>query len=58
MKYIIATPGGTVQYDVPVMKVHQYSLNDIIEKRMLMLIPFYIFHTRKFFQRITAVNRK
>ena len=88
---MIVTPGGTVQYDVPVfktrsrvlardsglllqtssdpnlcaslrsvyqmgnastyrgwgiphlMKVQAYSLDDIFEKRLLMLIPFYIF---------------
>jgi len=43
MKYVIVTPGGTVQYDIPVMKVQKYSLDDIFEKRLLMLIPFYIF---------------
>lgn len=25
MKYVIVTPGGTVQYDVPIMKVQKYS---------------------------------
>lgn len=43
MKYVIITPGGTVRYDVPVMKVQKYSLNDIFEKHLLILIPFYIF---------------
>ena len=43
MKYVIVTPGGTVQYDIPAMKVQSYSLDDIFEKRLLMLIPFYIF---------------
>ena len=43
MKYVIVTPGGTVQYDIPVMKVQSYTLDDIFEKRLLMLIPFYIF---------------
>jgi len=43
MKYVIITPGGTVQYDVPIMKVQAYSLDDIFKKRLLMLIPFYIF---------------
>ena len=49
MKYIIVTPGGTVQYDVPIMKVQTYSLNDIFEKDLLMLIPFYIFSHEKSF---------
>ena len=49
MKYVIITPGGTVQYDVPIMKVQSYSLDEIFEKRLLMLIPFYIFsHEKKF----------
>lgn len=49
MKYVIVTPGGTVQYDVPIMKVQAYTLDDIFEKRLLMLIPFYIFsHEKKF----------
>ncbi len=49
MKYIIITPGGTIQYDVPIMKVQMYSLDDIFEKHLLFLIPFYIFsHEKKF----------
>ncbi|MDE7266530.1 MAG: hypothetical protein K2N89_03585 [Lachnospiraceae bacterium] len=49
MKYVIVTPGGTVQYDVPIMKVQTYSLDDIFEKNLLMLIPFYIFSHEKNF---------
>ncbi len=49
MKYVINTPGGTVQYDVSIMKVQMYSLDDIFEKGLLMLIPFYIFsHEKRF----------
>lgn len=43
MKYIIVTPGGTVQYDIPIIKVQRYSLDTIFEKKLFMLIPFYIF---------------
>ncbi len=32
-----------MQYDIPVMKMQKYSLNDIFEKCLLMLLPFYIF---------------
>lgn len=49
MRYVIVTPGGTVQYDIPMMKVQAYSLNDIFEKRLLLLIPFYIFSHEKNF---------
>ncbi|MDE7212875.1 MAG: hypothetical protein K2O03_15725, partial [Lachnospiraceae bacterium] len=38
-----------VQYDVPIMKVQAYSLDEIFAKHLLMLIPFYIFsHERAF----------
>ena len=50
MKYVIVTPGGTIQYDIPVMKVQSYSLDDIFEKQLLMLIPFYIFSHEEDFQ--------
>lgn len=49
LKYVIVTPGGTVQYDIPIMKVQSYSLDEIFEKHLLMLIPFYIFsHENRF----------
>ncbi len=57
MKYVIATSGGTVQYDVPIMKVQAYSLDDIFEKSLLMLIPFYIFHMRKIFRSMIVTGR-
>ena len=58
MKYVIVTPGGTVQYDVPIMKVQTYSLNDIFEKRLLMLIPFYIFSHEKSFPEYNSNEQK
>jgi len=58
MKYVIVTPGGTVQYDVPVMKVQRYSLDDIFEKRLLMLIPFYIFSHEKSFSEYNSNEKK
>ena len=58
MKYVIVTPGGTVQYDVPIMKVQTYSLDDIFEKRLLMLIPFYIFSHEKGFPEYNSNEEK
>lgn len=37
LKYVINTQGGTVQCDVTIMKVQAYSLDDIFEKRLLLL---------------------
>ena len=58
MKYVIVTPGGTVQYDVPIMKVQTYSLDDIFEKDLLMLIPFYIFSHEKGFPEYNSNEEK
>lgn len=39
----INTPGGSVSYDVPALKVKKYNIQTIFEKNLLFLIPFYIF---------------
>lgn len=39
----INTPGGQVSYKIPVLKVKQYDIDTIFRKRLLFLIPFYIF---------------
>lgn len=49
MRYVIRTPGGMVEYDVPIMKVQEYSLDEIFSKNLLLLIPFYIFSHEKDF---------
>ena len=43
MRIEMKTPGGSVGYDIPVMKSQEYSLTEIFEKKLLFLIPFYIF---------------
>ena len=58
MKYVIVTPGGTVQYDIPIMKVQNYSLDDIFEKGLLMLIPFYIFSHENSFPEYNSNEQK
>ena len=58
MKYVIVTPGGTVRYDIPIMKVQAYSLDDIFEKRLLLLIPFYIFSHEKNFPEYNSNKQK
>ncbi len=58
MKYIIVTPGGTVQYDIPVMKVQKYLLDDIFEKHLLMLVPFYIFSHENSFPEYNSNGQK
>ena len=43
MKICINTPGGSVSYPVMVMRVKEYDIDEIFEKNLLFLIPFYIF---------------
>ena len=40
----IEYPGGTVFYDAPVMKIKDYSVKDLIDKRLLLLLPFFGFN--------------
>ena len=58
MTYVIVTPGGTVRYDVRLMKVQTYSIDDIFEKRLLMLIPFYILAHEKSFPEYNSNEQK
>ena len=45
----INTPGGDISYDIQVMKVGMYSLDEIFDKNLLFLISFYIFsHESRF----------
>ena len=50
----INTPGGSVSYAVPVMKLGYYSVDDIIKKDLYFLIPFYLFR----FERLIRIERK
>ncbi len=54
MNIVINTPGGSVSFDVPVIKVQSYSLQQIFDKNLLFLLPFYIFNLEKDFPQIEA----
>ena len=54
MNIIINTPGGSVSFDIPVMKVQSYSLEQIFDKNLLFLLPFYIFNLEKDFPKYEA----
>ena len=51
MNIVINTPGGSVNFDVPIMKVNSYSLAHIFEKDLYFLLPFYIFNLEKNFSK-------
>ena len=43
MEIEINVPGGQARYSVPILKINNYSIDEIFEKRLYLLIPFYIF---------------
>ena len=43
----VVTPGGETEYDVPVIKVQQYCLEEIFRRKLLFFLPFYIFSHEK-----------
>lgn len=47
LRITINTPGGVVTYHIPAMKIGDYSAEDIIEKDLYFLIPFYLFKYEK-----------
>ena len=47
-----------MEYDVPIMKMQEYSLDDIFAKDLLMLIPFYIFSHEKQFMVYNSNEQK
>ncbi|MBQ9595090.1 MAG: hypothetical protein IJR35_04455 [Synergistaceae bacterium] len=51
MNIVINTPGGSVNFDVPVIKIKSYSLAQIFEKDLYFLLPFYIFKLEKNFSK-------
>ena len=53
----IETPEGNISYSVPILKIKLYRIEEIFEKNLLFLIPFYIFSYEKEFNKISS-NRK
>ena len=54
LKVRIETPEGNASYSVPILKVKKYSIEEIFEKNLLFLIPFYIFSYEKDFKKISG----
>ena len=49
LKVKMVTPGGELTYEIPVMKAQLYTIEEIFKKKLLFLIPFYIFsHEKRF----------
>lgn len=51
MKIVIQTPDGETSYLVPVIKITDYTLEELFEKNLLFLLPFYLFQYEKSFKK-------
>ena len=49
MNIFIVTPGGNCSFDIPVMKIQSYSIDQIVKRKLYFLLPFYIFNHEKYF---------
>lgn len=43
IKTLFKTPQGTITYEIPIIKISNYSINSIFEKKLFFYIPFHIF---------------
>ena len=49
IRVVIRSPAGKLDYEIAVVKLNSYSLEEIFNKKLLFLIPFYIFtHESRF----------
>ena len=47
MEIVIKTPGGSVEYKIPVAKMQSYTIDMMFKKKLLILLPFYLFVVEK-----------
>ncbi len=58
MHILLRTTEGETGYEVPVLKMHDYSIDEIFAKHLLFLIPFYLFNFEKQFPELEANPEK
>lgn len=52
MQIEIRTPGGSISYSIPVLRIRDYGVNAIIKRKLYFLIPFYTFTVCSQFQEL------
>lgn len=59
MTVTVNVPGGKhVDYQVPILKLKDYRCDDILDKELYFLIPFYLFNFESEFDKIEAGNQE
>ena len=54
----LRVPNGYIAYDIPVLKVPEYTSDEIINKELYFLIPFHIFAYEKELEKINGIAEK
>lgn len=57
-KVIIETPGGDVSYDISIKKMSNYSIEQLFDNHLYLMIPFYIFNFERDFSQINKDDNK
>ena len=52
MRVTYKVPNGGISYEIPILKVPEYTADEILEKELYFLIPFYIFAYEKEVEKI------
>lgn len=58
MRVVLRTAEGETGYDVPVLKMQDYSIDEIFEKHLLFLLPFYLFNHEAHFPELNRDPEK
>ena len=54
----LRVPNGYISYDIPILKVPEYTADEILEKELYFLIPFHIFAYEKQLEKINVNAEK
>ena len=58
MSIELKTPDGSISYRIPVAKMQNYTIDVMFKKRLLILLPFYLFVVEKSFKECEADSDK
>ena len=58
LKICICVGKKEIFYEIPILKVKDYTLDELFEKQLWMLIPFYIFRYEKEFRKINGDEKR
>ncbi len=55
---VISTPKDEVAYNIPIVKVSDFTIDEIFEKKLFLLIPFFIFNFEKDLEEINKSDER